>query len=51
MVRDAASVQTLDLDKLPAEADLRKALTAVARKCPRAGEGPAGRIVFRAHAV
>src|SRR5262249_23615558 len=42
ILRDAATFQTLDLDKLPAEADLRKALTAVAEDVRALVKAPAG---------
>src|ERR1019366_1970436 len=51
LVRDAISIPSLDLDKLPAEADLRKQITAVADhvrdmvKAP-VGEGYTGPVLF-----
>jgi len=41
-VRDAATLQTLDVDKLPTEADLRKAFTAVAENVGALAKAPVG---------
>jgi TldD protein len=41
-VRDLAAVQTLDADKLPGEADLRKAFTAVAENVRALAKAPVG---------
>lgn len=56
LVRDAISIPSLDLDKLPAEADLRKQITAVADhvrdlvKAP-VGEGYTGPVLFEPEAA
>jgi TldD protein len=41
-VRDAATLQTLDVEKLPTEADLRKAFTAVAENVRALAKAPVG---------
>lgn len=42
LVRDAATFQALDLDKLPSEAEMRKALTGVAENIRALAKAPAG---------
>ncbi len=56
LLRDAVSIQSIDLDKLPSEADMRKSLTEVADhvralvKAPT-GEGYAGPTLFEPQAA